>query len=142
MQTEQTKTVSSFGYDILREDVLRAILGKHEEDILYWAGKDLARKYVLEDEFALADFFIKAGWGLLTLEREKKDERLYKISGNAELLKIGTRCFRLEAGFLAEQYEQLCGFLTECYCEVDEKDQVVLLTLRTDFKEPVEKKQL
>ena len=142
MQTEQTKTVPSFGYDILREDVLRAILGKHEEDILYWAGKDLARKYILNNEFAIAEFFIKAGWGLLTLEKEKKDERLYKISGNAELLRTKTRCFRLEAGFLAEQHEQLCGFLTECYCEVDMKDQVVYLTIRTDFKEPVAKKPI
>ncbi|MBS7345649.1 MAG: YslB family protein [Caryophanon sp.] len=139
MQSEQTKTVPSFGYDLLREDVLRSILGKHEEDILYWAGKDLARKYILDNEMAIAEFFIKAGWGLLTLEKEKKDERLYKISGNAELLRTETRCFRLEAGFLAEQYEHMRGFLTECYCEVNTKEHAVYLTLRTDFKEPVVK---
>ncbi|OCS88398.1 YslB family protein [Caryophanon tenue] len=137
MQVENTKTVPSFGYEILREDVLRSILGKNEEDILYWAGKDVARKYPLSDELAIAEFFIKAGWGLLTLEKEKKDERLYKISGNQELLRIDTRCFRLEAGFLAEQHERMTGFLTECYCEVDTKHKVVYLTIRTDYKEPI-----
>lgn len=137
MHAENTKTVPSFGYEILREDVLRSILGKHEEDILYWAGKDVARKYPLDNELAIAEFYIKAGWGLLTLEKEKKDERLYKISGNAELLRVASRCFRLEAGFLAEQHERLTGFLTECYCEVDQKAQVVYLTVRTDYKEPI-----
>ncbi len=38
-------TPTKFGYEILRDHVLPSILGTHESDILYWAGKEVARKF-------------------------------------------------------------------------------------------------
>lgn len=45
MTSMENKTIPVFGYDILRDYLLPTILGKHEKDVLYWAGKDLARKF-------------------------------------------------------------------------------------------------
>ena len=41
------KSFPIFGYELMRDFLLPTILGKHEKDILYWAGKDLARKFPL-----------------------------------------------------------------------------------------------
>ncbi len=34
---------------LLRDYVLPSILGKHEDDVLYWVGKDIARKFPCSD---------------------------------------------------------------------------------------------
>ena len=38
MEGLNMKTIPSFGYEIIRDHLLHSILGKHEEDVLYWAG--------------------------------------------------------------------------------------------------------
>ena len=36
MEEHNVKTIPSFGYEIIRDHLLQSILGKHEEDVLYW----------------------------------------------------------------------------------------------------------
>lgn len=136
MEQEQRK-ISAFGYELIRDHVLSTILGKHEEDILYWAGKDLARKFPLFSIDEAPSFFIEAGWGILELEKQSKDEASYLLTGDPELLKISERCFRLEAGFLAEQQQKAGGFLTECYEEKFLKRNQVRFRVKWDLKEKV-----
>ncbi|WP_274307638.1 YslB family protein [Solibacillus daqui] len=132
------KTIPSFGYEIIRDHLLHSILGKHEEDVLYWAGKELARKFPLFSSEELPSFFTEAGWGVITLEKESKDEAHYVLTTTEEhSLNIEQRCFRLEAGFLAEQIQKQLGCLTECYEEKIEKKNYVRFTLKWDLKELV-----
>ncbi|MBD8026302.1 YslB family protein [Ureibacillus sp. Re31] len=131
-------TVPSFGYEIIRDYLLPSILGKHEKDVLYWAGKDLARKFPCTDIQLIISFFQDAGWGVLTLEKEEKDGYIFHLTNDADLLKIEERSFRLEAGFIAQQIQALQGCLTECFDEKREKQQQVIFTLKWDKKEKVE----
>lgn len=131
------KTIPSFGYEILRDGILRSILGKHEPDVLYWAGKEIARKFPLFSFDEAPSFFEQAGWGTLTLEKISKDTYTLILTGDPDILKFDERNFRLEAGFLAEQVQKLNGFLTECYEEVNVKKQLVTFTVKWDMKDPI-----
>lgn len=139
MENNLTKQVPQFGYEILRDCVLPSILGKHEDQILYWAGKEVARKYPLFSMDEAISFFTEAGWGTLELEKESNNSRTYKLTGDDHLLKFESRNFRLEAGFLAEQLQKQLGFLTECYDDKNSKKQYVLFHLKSDLKEPTQR---
>ncbi len=139
MEEKSTSGVPAFGYEIIRDHILSSILGKHEADILYWAGKDLARKFPLFSMNEAQAFFKEAGWGELYLEKEGKDEAIYHLASESTPLNINGRCFHLEAGFLASQQEKNIGFLTECYSEKNIKQNVVIFKLKWDLKEPIEK---
>ena len=47
MSTMEMKNVTAFGYEIIRDHILSTIVGKNEADILYWCGKETARKFPL-----------------------------------------------------------------------------------------------
>ncbi|MEK4495142.1 YslB family protein [Ureibacillus sp. FSL W8-0352] len=128
-----------FGYELLRDYLVPSILGKHEKDILYWAGKDLARKFPCTDIPLIISFFKDAGWGDLTLEKEMKDGFVFSLTNEPELLKINERNFRLEAGFIAEQIQNFKGVLTECYEEKKEKQLEVIFTVKMDLQEKIER---
>ena len=105
MVDNDMKTIPSFGYELIRDNILRSVLGKHEEEVLYWAGKELARKFPLFSTEEATSFFEQAGWGVLSIEKEGKDSTTFILTGDADVLKFEERCFRIEAGFLAEQYK-------------------------------------
>lgn len=138
MTSIQNKTIPVFGYDILRDYLLPTILGKHEKDVLYWAGKDLARKFPCTDLQLIISFFEDAGWGALTLAKEENDGYILHLTNDPDLLKVEERSFRIEAGFIAQQLQTIQGCLTECYDEKDEKHQQVTLTVKWDKKEKME----
>ncbi|WP_062047847.1 YslB family protein [Bacillus sp. JCM 19034] len=96
--------MNQFGYNLIRNDVLKDVLGKEHDQILYWIGKSLARKYPIATMEELPEFFLKANWGNLTLEKEKRNLYIYLLSGDW-MGKTDTRCYQLEAGFLAQQFE-------------------------------------
>ena len=139
LENKTIQSVPAFGYELIRDHVLSNILGKHENDILYWAGKDIARKFPLFSMTEAPAFFKEAGWGDLYLEKESKDEAIYKLKFEEQEVDIEQRCFRLEAGFLAAQKQRNNGFLTECYDEQNKKHHTVTFTVKWDLKEPVEK---
>ena len=133
MLNNPSNTISSFGYELIRDHVLSSILGKHEDDILYWAGKELARKFPCKSQEEITAFFNDACWGTLTLAKETKDGRIFHLTNDI----IGTRSFKLEAGFIAEQIQQVNGYLTECYNEKQTKQQLITFTVKWDVKERI-----
>jgi len=139
MSQELTENVSAFGYELIRDHILSSILGKNEEDILYWAGKELARKFPATTLDEVLQFFTDASWGTLTLDKQSKEEAFFTLSGEEDLLHIAHRCFRLEAGFLAEQHQIISGLLTECLDDKNEKKQHVTFHVKWDVKDPIER---
>lgn len=137
--TSQKNTFPLFGYELIRDYLMPSILGKHEKDILYWAGKDIARKFPCTDIQLIISFFKDAGWGDLSLVKELKDGYVFHLTNEPELLKIQERNFRLEAGFIAEQIQNFKGVLTECLDEKKEKQQQVIFTVKMDLKEKIER---
>ena len=51
---------------------------------------------------------------------------------------IQNRSCQLEAGFIAEQYQKLNGFLTECYGESNAKDGLIHFQVKWDLKTKIE----
>ncbi len=133
MENTTYDSPTRFGYEILRDHVLPSILGTHEEEILYWAGKEVARKFPIFSIDELPVFFKEAGWGTLSLDKTTKDEAFYTIN-NGEGMTVQNRSCRLEAGFIAEQYQKLNGLLTECYGEVNSKNMQVQFHVKWDLK--------
>lgn len=128
---------TQFGYELIRDHVLPSILGKHEGDILYWAGKEIARKFPVFSIEEIPSFFLEAGWGQLKLEKMSKKEAFYQLQSPGEALKISQRSFQLEAGFIAEQFQKINGFLTECYADPQNNDHSITLHVAWDKKETV-----
>ena len=56
-------TVSIFSKELLRDILLPDLLGKDHSQILYWSGKQLARKFPLNNVEDIIDFFLNAGCG-------------------------------------------------------------------------------
>lgn len=137
MLNTPSPTISSFGYEIIRDHILSSILGKHQDDVLYWAGKELARKFPCKSQDELIAFFADACWGTLELMKESKDGRIFQLTNDPEILQIKQRSFKLEAGFIAEQIQLAKGYLTECYNEKREKQQYVMFTVKWDVKERI-----
>lgn len=132
-------SVSMFGYELIRDGLLPNLLGKDTEDILYWAGKELARQYPLEDFSAIVLFFKKAGFGSLTLAKEKKHQRIYTLTGDIVNTRIehAKPSFSLETGFLAEQIQLQETLYAEAVSEVSLKAKEVTITLQWDAKDTV-----
>ena len=127
---------TKFGYEILRDHVLPSILGPHEGDILYWSGKEIARKFPIFSVDELPSFFTEAGWGVLRLEKENKNEAFYTLMDDQEYTNSQKRSFQLESGFIAEQFQKINGVLTECFGEVqtNRKDAQIQFHVKWDLK--------
>ncbi len=110
-ETEE-RNIPLFGYELLREDILPELLGKEHNTILYWAGKSLARKYPTSSFEDIINFFKKAGWGELLLVKEKRSEAIFELTSDlfSNKKELATP---LEAGFLAQQIENIKGCITE-----------------------------
>jgi hypothetical protein len=127
--------INQFGYDLIRNDVLRDLLGKDHDTILYWVGKSLARKYPVATVEEVITFFEKANWGTLSRIKEKKQEQLFELSG-PWMYKLDQRCYQLEAGFLAQQIETWTNSITGT--TYTEKKGSILFKVETDKKDSVE----
>ncbi|EGQ22401.1 YslB family protein [Mammaliicoccus sciuri] len=135
MNTQQTPA-TNFGYNLLRDHLLPTLLGKHEDDILYWLGKDMARKFPILSLDELPAFFAEAGWGQLAIEKTVKQETHYTLH-NSSLLELSGGSCSLEAGFLAEQHQKVNGYLTECYGQKMPKEDHIHFIVKGDPKSPV-----
>jgi predicted hydrocarbon binding protein len=132
------KQVPSFGYELLREVLLPDLLGKDTPQLLYWAGKNLARKYPLDTIEMIVDFFTKAGWGHLTLDKDKKDELEFHLTGDLISNRLSSKepsTFQLEAGFLAQQIQLQKGRLSEAHEQQKNRALKVIFTVKTDKKD-------
>ncbi|WP_040228989.1 YslB family protein [Bhargavaea cecembensis] len=127
--TAVREEATRFGYELIRDHVLPSVLGKHESDILYWAGKELARTFPLFRMDEAPEFFREAGWGGLSVEREAKKEAVWLLEPDPEYVKRGSRSYMLEAGFLSGQYAKIHECECECHPEPDKKKGLVRLNL-------------
>ncbi|WAA11618.1 YslB family protein [Fervidibacillus halotolerans] len=128
-------SIPAFGYGLIRDELLEDLLGKDGPDILYWAGKRLARKYPLFSMEEVKEFFLNAGWGVLEIKEEKKDEKLFSLSGSSVSYRLQTNTnpsFQLEAGFLAEQFVQQKKVYAECYEHPRKQSGIVNFTVKWD----------
>ncbi|QPA30283.1 YslB family protein [Thermaerobacillus caldiproteolyticus] len=134
--------ISGFGYELIREVLLPDLLGKETPNILYWAGKNLARRYPLETFDDVMSFFDKAGWGTLTVINERNDELEIELTGElvTTRLALNEECtFQLEAGFLAQQIEQQKHCVAEAYEQPKKRTKKVVFTVKWDRKDEVMK---
>jgi hypothetical protein len=135
--------ISGFGYELLRNDLLSELLGKDQHDILYWAGKMLARKYPLATFEEIISFFNEAGWGTLIVEEEKKQE--VHLTLTSELITYRNKqnndvSYQLEAGFLAMQIQNQIDVIAETYEEQSKRGDKVKFIVKWDLKDPITKK--
>ncbi|MCQ6273472.1 YslB family protein [Bacillus sp. V3B] len=122
----------------MREVLLPEILGDDAPAILYWAGKQLARKYPLKNSEEIIDFFKQAGWGNLTIISETKNEYKLELSSTAISKRLQSKeehHFQLEAGFLAEQMEILKQVVSETFEHPRKRSGKVLFTVKWDHKD-------
>ncbi|WP_042355149.1 YslB family protein [Bacillus rubiinfantis] len=127
-----------FGYELIREILLPEILGQDTPEILYWAGKQLARKFPLEDFDKIVDFFDKASWGQLTLKKETKNELEFELKSPLIVSRVKKKAehfFQLEAGFLAQQIQAQKQVMTETFEHPIKKANTVTFTVKWDHND-------
>lgn len=131
--------VNLFGYELIRTELLTNLLGKDAESILYWAGKELARNHPLTSYEDVVHFFEQASFGTLICTKEKRTYHTYTLTGKMIDLRLANKnaVFSLEAGFLAEQTQQITGIYTEAFAEVI-KNKEVVITLKWDKQDSLE----
>lgn len=140
VDSEESRTVSIFGYELIREIVLPEILGKDITEILYWAGKRLARKYPLNTFDEMKEFFAKASWGQLEITSENKDEMEFELMSPLIVSRVKSKAehfFQLEAGFLAQQIEFQKEVIAETFEHPVKKSNKVQFTVKWDKKDEV-----
>ncbi|MCP0885982.1 YslB family protein [Ligilactobacillus sp. WILCCON 0076] len=136
---DKTK-ISTFGLTVLRDSLLPQ-LTDGDNNILYWAGKKLARQFFVANEADLPLFFEQAGWGLLTHKKNKGNQQIFTLSGPiiATRLKLSKEAdFKLECGFLAETIQNQTKVLSEAFLDnANERKGVVTLIVQFDTKDYV-----
>ena len=128
---KEEELISSFAYTLLRDELLPELLGKEEQPVLYWAGKHLARKYPLSNTEEICHFFHKAAWGELSVISSKQNKILFELNPRCHR----SSHFKLEAGFLAEQVQNMNQCTTETFEQI--KKNVVLFTVESNLKDKI-----
>jgi predicted hydrocarbon binding protein len=138
LETHEPRNISLFGYELIREFILPDILGKDTPEILYWAGKRLARNHPLNSLDEIIDFFSKASWGQLELIKERKDEIEFELVSPLIVSRVKSKAehfFQIEAGFLAQQIELQKQVIAETFEHPVKKANKVLFTVKWDRKD-------
>ncbi|TVP91460.1 DUF2507 domain-containing protein [Alkalibacterium sp.] len=141
MSHDQTDYSSQSAVLLLRDRLLPNLFRDDEADILYWAGKELARDYELSTMEELSALMAKLSFGKLTLEEEKKTSYIFHLQGEVvhERLKANSKAnFSLESGFIAQAVQKLSNHYTEGSYTVNHKARLIRIQLETDPKEPLD----
>ena len=120
---------------LLRDHLLPNLLKGDEKDILYWAGKELARSNTFDSLEELTEQITTIFLGDLEQTKSTKHTILYDWTGLLVSHRLATQpapSFSLEAGFLAEGYQQVTGIYTEATYEIDFKQSRVIILLQSD----------
>ncbi|MFT8446053.1 YslB family protein [Liquorilactobacillus nagelii] len=128
------------GYETLRDMLLPDLLGTNS-NILYWAGKRLARKFNLAKDEDLPLFFAASNWGNLERIKAKRQQQLFKLSGPIVALRLKQKNpeFQLETGFLAETIQNQAGFLTEAIIQnQDPRHGWINILAQLDLTDPID----
>lgn len=123
---------SGAGYDILRYIGLPELFGEEKETLLYFLGRNLARRFEFNSLEDLRLFFEKMGLGVLDLVKEKKNLKTFYLLSDAVVAKLQSNIetdFRLEAGIIAEVMQQLEGVDCECIESIHRRVKQVEFTV-------------
>ncbi|WP_099158695.1 YslB family protein [Virgibacillus ndiopensis] len=115
---------SGAGYDLLRYYSLPEILGTEANTLLYFMGRNLARKLDIKTIEDIYFIFDKLGWGKLELVKKKRKEIIFHLMADSVANRLNAPFeseFRLEAGFLAESIQIINEASCECMEEVNKK---------------------
>lgn len=126
-------TIPAFGYELVRETLLKDMLGKDYKSILYWGGKNLARKYPLGTIEEVIHFFESSGFGTLTVTKENKNEMIFELTSDLIANRFGRDSeysYQLEAGFLAEQLQNIMGKEAETMEQQKKKSNTIIFTVQ------------
>lgn len=138
MTDETDQDVSYDGIALLRDTLLPNLLKEDQSDILYWAGKELAREFSFADFAELERTMEKMSFGRLKLEEEKKSTYSIQLTGlvvKNRLEKKQGADFSLETGFLAQAIQQLTGHYSEGSWHSLPKSSRVDIRIESDPKE-------
>lgn len=119
------------GYDILRYVSLPELLGEDAHTMLYFIGKNLARKFTFESIEDIIKAFYKLGWGHLDLVKERPKSYTFHLMSDAIVYRLKAPFkteFRMESGFLAAAMQQLER--TECECIEKIKNRIHQVELK------------
>ncbi len=139
-QVQDSESVPAFGYELIREVLIPELLGSDTHEILYWAGKKLARKFPLQSLPEIIDFFKRAGWGDLSIKSETKTELELELSSKLitpRIKKQEPHHFQIEAGFLAEQIEIQRQVIAETFEHPRKRNGKILFTVKWDKKDSI-----
>lgn len=115
---------SGAGYDVLRYISLPELLGPESDTLLYFMGRNLARKLTFDTIEDIYHIFDQLGWGKLEIIKSKRQEIIFSLMSDAVVNRINATFeteFRMEAGFLAEAIQQLKETDAECTEEINKK---------------------
>lgn len=101
---------SLLGQELIRDDLLPAILGTEIHQLSYWAGKRLARNYQLTDLDAISIFFLQFNLGSLKLTKQTPHKIDWTLTGDIITKRIDSVPdvdFFLEAGIIAHNVTEI-----------------------------------
>lgn len=128
------------GVALLRDELLPNLLKEDQSDILYWAGKDLARSYKVDSVEEIVTLMTSLSFGALSIVKQKKSSALFLLHGeivHSRLQKKSDADFSLETGFLAQMMQQLSDYYTEGSFSIHKKNNQVEIVLQSDRNETV-----
>ncbi|MCT4396228.1 YslB family protein [Periweissella beninensis] len=128
---------SPFALSVLRDSLIPDILQEDTASILYWAGKNLARQYSLSNMDDIIIFFLNAGFGELTLTKQTNHQLSWNLAGSFvdnRFLASKTPDFNLEAGFLAQQLEQMLEKVAEANFVINKRKHLITINVQVEAK--------
>ncbi|MCC5894626.1 MAG: DUF2507 domain-containing protein [Alkalibacterium sp.] len=140
MSADSTKHSPLEGITLLRDQLLPNLLKEDQSDILYWAGKELARSYTVASIEDISPLMRSLSFGALSLIEHKKASYLFHMQGeivHSRLKKNPKADFALETGFLAQIMQQISEQYTEGSYTLQKKTNVIEIVLQSDKKEPI-----
>ena len=119
---ELASSQDQLGATLIRDALIPDILGK-DNNILYWAGRRLARLFPLAKDEELPIFFEQANWGKLERVKAKKEQQYFELTGQI----VETR----------QKLNSACEFLIEAI--IDKKTHgTVTILVQVDTKDPLD----
>lgn len=135
MNTTNQSTDPLSSISLLRDGLLPNLLKEDEKDILYWAGKELARSHRFN---SLDELIAQTGRNFcceLNQVKSTKHTVLFTLTGELVEYRLKNQkspSFSLETGFLSEGHQQLTGVYTEGTYETNPKKSSVSILLQSD----------
>lgn len=124
-----------FGTVLIKDILLNNIFEEDASDILYFAGRDLARSFSSNTLLGVQEFFDNANWGDLKMNKQEATKQTWELSGEAIAARyaaVEQPNFYMEAGFIAQQIQQQLGKHTDATYELNKNNSVIFTLLIDD----------